>query len=118
MKNIYLVAAALAVFAFSACSDDKDDTGVCYAKVSEVPEMSVCVEGKSKSLTADDCAELSEGYNEGEDQQINFKLQDSCSSGEDLKCPFEEDGEKVEIRFYSQLITMLGMTCEDLEDMM
>ena len=155
MKNIYF-AAALAVLAFSACSNDKDDenpsssstdgstpsssstdgstpsssskdgstpsssskggsgskSGACYFTFTMLQNMSdMCAEGKIKSITASDCNEMLADMDEEEPEEAGLytvKFQNSCPSGEKLKC---EDDETITY-FYGN--AWIGVTCDML----
>jgi len=87
MKNIYLVAAALAVFAFSACSDDKDDS-VDVCKISKIPntgDLEICIQD-TESISKADCEEGATAYGG------TGSIASSCSGDSRLKCPMEEGG--------------------------
>jgi len=110
MKNIYL-AAALAAFAFSACTvidDDDDETsnpksGACYTDIGDGLEM--CFQGITEHLTRADCDEMS--YETGN----VVRYQNSCQSGQKLKCNIDGEGY---IYVYGQTVTDYGLTCDDV----
>jgi len=117
MKNAYFAVAALVVFMFSACSDDKETTNACYLRLNQGKDMGdICVESKTEPATSSDCDELAGYANLAGGGVVTYsgELKVSCPSGYKLRCDMEDedDGLVGYTFYYGSLFT--GMTCEDL----
>jgi len=119
MKNVYF-AAALAMLAFSACSDDKvDDSskdGACYTKIrmfddTEYEGSDSCTEGISQSITEDDCNEAQEILDEYYPEYgADVTFMNSCPSGYKYKCK-ERDGRVSVYNYYYGPVTDNMKSC-------
>jgi len=117
MKNIYLATALLGVFAFSACSDDKDDElseGVCYISVTmpdPVGKLDMCEEGKTKPITAAECKEAAGELSEMGSGKATATIKASCPTGQQLKC---EAYGLYFVYVYNKIFADMGTTCDDM----
>jgi hypothetical protein len=121
MKNVYF-AAALAVLAFSACSDDKDGDsvkeGACYSKIgmfdgTEMEGSASCTAGISQSVTVADCDEAQEYLDMyAPDYETVVTYMKSCPAGYKFKC--EEKNGKVSFYNYYYGPAVEGKSCKDM----
>jgi len=115
MKNLYFVAAALAAFAFTACSDDDTKSeGACYfPSVGEVADL--CIQGEDISSKSD-CTEWLNTIKEDGGSAIysstNYK--DSCPSEPDLSCSVKDGKKEVGSLYgYGSMFSSGTFKCED-----
>jgi len=92
-------------------SNSNSESGVCYITNTNLPnsgDLKMCAEGITEPLTRSDCEEIAEesGYD------INF--QNSCPSGQKLKCLIEDEDGAGYMYVYGQVVTSLDLTCDDL----
>jgi hypothetical protein len=103
-KSFFLLTATalVAMFSFSACSDDKDDPPLKACDLSET--LFVCVEAEGPSYS--DVSELVEYC-----ELVGGKAKSGCPKA-DLTCPYptDEDGDKQTDYYYG--LAALGMTGE------
>jgi len=88
-------------------SGSNSENGACYMNMDDVPGLfsfSACAEGVAEPITSSECEEM------GAEEGWTVTFQSSCPSEYALKC--EQEG--INIYFYGMVITMLGMTCDDL----
>jgi len=117
MKNVYF-AVAIVLLAFLACSTGNggnggDDDGgnpsgkgACYLKYSGAAAgHSVCEEPLTKSV----CDEVAKQYSSN---ISSHKFQNSCPSGQDLRCSIEADGEQIYASYYGPKFE--DVTCADM----
>jgi len=72
----------------------------------------MCAEGKIESITASDCDEMLADMDEDPETagMYTVKFQDSCPSGQQLKCDVDGEG-----FIYLYGLMFLGSTCESFD---